>query len=116
MDAQSFLYWALGGGFIVLVLFLCTALVHLIRILKDVADASDSVKETAAKMEESVAKVTEKINETADHLTENVLKPFTMLSFLADKAKPFMDMMQGRSGYSDDEEEKPKKKRRWRRK
>jgi uncharacterized protein YoxC len=119
MDAQTFMYWALGAGFLLLVLFLCIAIYHLIRILKDVADATDSVKDTAEKIDESVGKITEKINETADQITEYVVKPFTVIQYITEKAKPIMDMIQKKgeelNKYADggEEEGKPRKKRRF---
>jgi len=121
MDAQTFLYWALGFGFLLLVAFLCIAIFHLIRILKDVADASDSVKDTAQKIDESVGKITEKVNETAEQITEYVIKPFTLIQYLTEKARPVIEMLQKKGEqlgqYMEEEEvEKPKKKRRFGRK
>jgi len=120
MTAQTFMYWALGGGFLLLVLFLCIAIFHLIRILKDVADATDSVKDTAEKIDESVVKITAKVNEAADQITEYVVKPFTLIQYVTEKARPIIEMLQKKGeemGYFDEEEdEKPKKKRRFGRK
>ena len=121
MNAQTFLYWALGGGFLMLVAFLCIAIFHLIRILKDVADASDSVKSTAQKIDESVGVITEKVNETAEQITEYVIKPFTVIQYIAEKARPVLEMLQKKGeelGFEpeDKEKEKPKKKGRFGRK
>ena len=119
MTAQTFMYWALGGGFLLLVLFLCIAVFHLIRILKDVADATDSVKNTAEKIDESITKITEKVNDAADQITEYVVKPFTVIQYLTEKARPVIEMLQKKGeemGYFAEEEEKPKKKRRFGRK
>jgi hypothetical protein len=119
MDSLTFLYIALGGGFLLLVFFLCIALFHLIRILKDVGDASDSVKDTAEKMNESVGKITEKINDATEQLTEYVVKPFTVIQYIADKARPMIEMLQKKGeewGMGEEEEAKPKKKRRFGRK
>jgi HAMP domain-containing protein len=126
IDALSFLYLALGGGFLLLVLFTVIAIFHVIRILKDFADASDSVKETAQKMNESVGKVTEKINEMSDQITECVAKPFALIQYIMERARPIIDMMQRKSEewseYGDwdgkaekggKEEKAPKKKRRF---
>jgi len=117
MDAQTFMYWALGAGFLLLVLFLCIAIYHLIRIFKDVADATDSVKDTAEKIDESITKITAKVNDAADQITEYVVKPFTVIQFLTEKAKPVLEMLQKKGeemGYfAEEEEEKPKKKRRF---
>jgi hypothetical protein len=123
MDAQSFLYWALGGGFLMLVAFLCIAIFHLIRILKDFADATDSVRDVAEKIDESVGVVTARVNETVEHLNDYVLKPFTVIQYMTEKAKPIIDNLQKRAedmGFMDEEEEekekKPKKTRRFGRK
>lgn len=121
MDAQSFMYWALGGGFLLLVVFLCIAIYHLIRILRDVADASDSVKETVRKMNESVGLITERVNETAEQIQEYVVKPFTLIQYLIEKMRPLIDMLQKKGeelgrfveGEVEKIEEKPKKKRRF---
>lgn len=99
-----------------LVAFLCIAIFHLIRILKDFADASDSVKYTAERIDESVGIITRKVNETAEQLTDYVIKPFTMVQYIAEKAKPIIEMMQKKSeemGWNMEgkDEEKPKKRR-----
>jgi len=102
-----------------LVAFLCIAIFHLIRILKDVADASDSVKNTAQKIDESVGVITEKVNETAEQITEYVIKPFTVIQFITEKARPLLEMLQKKSeefGLDMEGEEKPKKKGRFGRK
>jgi hypothetical protein len=120
MDAQTFLYWALAGGFLLLAITGSIAIIYLIRILKDFAEASDSVKNTASKMEESVTKVTTKINETADQIQEYIVKPFTVISFLTERIKPFVDMIQRKAAEmsgdmdEDDEDEKPKPKKKGR--
>ncbi len=120
MDAQTFMYWALGGGFLLLVAFLCIAVFHLIRILRDVADAADSVKNTAEKIDDSITKITEKVNVAADQITEYVVKPFTIIQYITEKARPMIEMLQKKGeemGYfAEEEEEKPKKKRRFGRK
>jgi len=121
MDAQQFLYWSLGGGFLMLVAFLCVAIFHLIRILKDFADASDSVKDTAERIDESVGIITQKVNETAEQVTDYVIKPFTMVQYIAEKAKPVIEMMQKKSEELDldvnsPKNEKVKKSRRFGRK
>ena len=116
MDAQTFMYWALGAGFLLLVLFICIAIYHLIRILKDVADASDSVKSTAQRIDESVGVITDKVNETADQISEYVIKPFTVIQYITERAKPILEMLQKKGeelGKYANEEEKPKKKRRF---
>jgi hypothetical protein len=121
MNAQTFLYWALGGGFLMLVAFLCIAVFHLIRILKDVADATDSVKDMTLKIDQSVGIITEKVNETAEQITEYVVKPFTVIQFITEKARPILEMLQKKGeemgiDFEEDEKEKPKKKGRFGRK
>lgn len=106
-----------------LVLFIIIAIFHLIRILRDFADASESVRETAQKMNESVVRITDKVNETADQISEFVIKPFTVIQFLMEKMRPVIEMMQkkgeewaGEYGEEEEEETKPKKKRKFGRK
>ena len=114
MEAQTFLYWALGGGVILLVLFICAAIFYLIRILRDVSDATASIKDTAVIVNENISELSEKVTSTADQILTYFIKPFTMIGFIADKIKPFMDMA-GKHGADeddeDDEDEKPKKKK-----
>ena len=115
MDALTFLYWALGGGFLLFVLFMVIAISYLIKILRDFSKATGSVKDTAQKMSESVAKITEKVNETAEQITEYVVKPFTLIQYLTERARPIIEMLQRKgeewAGYSESEEKKPKKKK-----
>jgi TRAP-type C4-dicarboxylate transport system permease small subunit len=123
MDGLQFMYFALGGGFIALVVFMCIALFHFIRILSDVADASDSVKETAEKVNETVAEVADKVVEVADQVSTYVVKPVSMMHFFMERVKPFIDMVQKKTGAvtedeedeSDDEEEETPKKTKKRR-
>lgn len=124
MDSLNFLYWALAIGFLVLVFFSCIALFHVIRILRDFADTSSSVKDTAIKMNENVKKISDKVTETAEQISEYVIKPFSVIQYLTDKVKPVMEMVQEKGeewikhaakGESADDE-KPKKKRRFGRK
>jgi hypothetical protein len=123
MDAQTFMYWALGGGFILIVVFLCVAMFYLIRILRDFSDASESVKETAEKMNENVLKIADKVTVVAEQLTDSLVRPLTWLSFFTDKIRPMIDMVQrkaeevrGALEEDDEEDEKPKKKRHFGRK
>lgn len=122
MDPLSFLYWSLAGGFLVLVFFISLALIQLIRILRDFADASDSVRDAAEKMNENVNKIAEKVTETADQIGEYVVKPFTVIKFLSDKVGPVLDMVKqkGEEWQKNEEEEENneepknhKKKRKW---
>jgi hypothetical protein len=105
MDGLQFLYFALGGGFIALVIFSCIALHHVIRILSDVADASDSVKDTAEKVNETVQQVADKVVDVADQVSTYIVKPVSMVQFFMNKVKPFMDVVQKKGGSRDDDEE-----------
>lgn len=126
VDAQTFMYFALGVGFLILIFFLCLAMVHVIRILKDVADASDSVKDAAEKMNESVAKIADQVTVTTDQISEYLVKPLSALQFLTSRFAPFLDMLRKKGEEfkdavdGDEPEEKPrpthKKKRRFGRK
>lgn len=128
MDAQTFLYWALAIGFLLLVVFLCVALVHLIRILKDFADASDSIKDTAEIVNENVIKIADQVTATADQIGEYIVKPFSVIKYLSERINPIIEMLQKKGidfgkamGHDEktekaEEEEKPKKKHRFGRK
>lgn len=116
MDALTFLYWALGVGFIFFVLFVVIALIHLIRILKDFADASDSIKETAEKMNENFNRIADKVTDAAEQVTDYVIKPFNAVHYLTDKIGPIVDSFRAKSDEwrkAKDDEEKPKKKHRF---
>ena len=116
MDAQSFMYWAIGGGVILLVLFFCVALFYVIRILRDISDATASVRDTAETVNENVQELAGKVTSTADQILTYFVKPFAIFQFLADKIKPFMEMIPNMHADEDEdyeeEEEEPKKKRR----
>lgn len=116
MDAQAFLYWALGGGVILLVLFICAAIFYLIRILKDISEATASVRDTAETVNENVQEIADKVTGATDQVLNYFVKPFAMFQFFADKVKPFVDMMQPKDSGNDDDEEKPKKRTKRRRK
>ena len=77
-DALTFLYLALGIGFLVLVVFLCVTLVYVIRILKDFGDVADTVKDTATRV------------------NAYVLQPFTVIKEMYDHFKPFITALQNR--------------------
>lgn len=122
MDAQSFLYWALGGGFLLFIIFVCVAIFYVIRILRDVSDATASIRDTAETVNDNVQQLSGKVTSVADQLLNYVVKPFALLQFFSDKVKPFIDMIPKQDAADDDEddyddeEEEPKKKRRTRRK
>lgn len=97
MDSLTFMYWALGGGFLVLVFFIALALIYVIRILRDVSDATSSVRESAEVMNENVARVAEKVADATDQITEYIIKPVSMAQVLVEKIKPIVDMIQQKS-------------------
>ncbi len=111
MNGQNFMYFAIGGSVILFTLFVCWALFHIVRILRDLGDASDSVKEAAEQMNVNLAKVSDRMIETADQISTIMIKPFTIMQFLTDKVKPVMDMIQKRYGQEDEdyEEEEPRR-------
>lgn len=119
MDAQTFMYWSFGVGFLLLVVFLCFAIFYLIRILRDFADASDSVKETAEKMNENVTRIADKVTDAAEQITDSLVRPLSWISFFTDKVRPMIDMVQRKAeemraaSEEHEEEEKPRKKRRF---
>ena len=62
MTSLDFLYIALGGGFVLLVIFLCVMLLHLTLVLRD------------------ITKVTANFTAISDRLRETVLEPMKTLS------------------------------------
>lgn len=118
MDAQTFMYWAIGGGVILLVVFLCVALFYFIRILRDLSDATASVRDTAETVNENVQELADKVTSTADQILNYFVKPFALFQFLSEKIKPFLDMIPRHEAPEEEEyeeeeaeEEEPKKKR-----
>ncbi len=116
MDALTFLYWSLGVGFAVLILFLVIAIIYLIKILRNVSKTTDVVTEVVNKVNDNVAKITDKITEVTEQIAEYVVKPISVIQFLMEKAKPVIEMIQKKGeewGNVIDEEEgeKPRKKR-----
>lgn len=117
-DALSFLYIALGVGFLALVIFLCVALWHMIRVLRDVADASEHVRETAESLSENVARLGDKLTDAVENITDYVVKPLSMMQMFMGKVQPFLDIFAGGHHERDEEEEeseeedKPKKRAR----
>lgn len=78
MDPLSFLYIALGVGFLLIAIFLCATFIYLIQILRDVSKISDHVAET-----------TERIN---DYLVQ----PFAFLSSAAEHIKPLIETIRSK--------------------
>ncbi len=105
MDALSFLYWSLGIGFAVFIVFLCVALIYLIRILRDFALTSASVREVAHKVNENVEKITDKVTDVTEQIADYIVKPVSVIQFLLEKMKPVVEMMHQRNNEFIDEEE-----------
>lgn len=78
MDPLSFLYIALGVGFLLMAIFVCATLIYVIQILRDVSRITDNVSET-----------TERVN---DYLVQ----PFAFLSNAADYLKPLLDTVKNK--------------------
>jgi len=118
MNALTFLYWSLGIGFCLLVLFIIVALIYLIKILKDVSKTTGYVTEAVEKVNENVGRITDKITDVTEQLADYVVKPLTVIQFVMEKLKPMMDIIQKKSeewgGLIEQEgeeaQEKPKKK------
>lgn len=117
MDALTFLYWSLGVGFALLVLFIIIVLIYVIRILKDVSKTTGFVTEVVAKVNENVGKITDKVTDVTEQIADYVVKPISVIQFVMEKFKPMMEMIQKKGEEwgglieQDEVEEKPKKKR-----
>ncbi len=75
MDPLSFLYIALGVGFLLLVIFACVTMIYVMQILRDVSKITDSARDTA-----------ERVN-------DYVLQPLALISQIADHVKPVIDVI-----------------------
>ncbi|MFO0781124.1 MAG: hypothetical protein U0519_04580 [Candidatus Gracilibacteria bacterium] len=73
MDPLSFLYIALGVAALLVAIFVCATLIYVIQILRDVAKISDSV------------------SETAERVNDYLVQPFAFLSSATDYIKPLLD-------------------------
>lgn len=115
-DALAFLYIALGVGFISLAIFGCIALYHIIRVLRDVADASEHIRDTAESLSDNVTRLGNKVTDAVEHISDYVVKPLSVMQMLMSKFQPFIDMVSGFGAQAKDEEEeeeeKPKRRRR----
>lgn len=112
MDALTFLYWALGVGFVVLVVFICVALYQVIRVLRDVADTTSSVREVAETVNDTVEKMAKKVDHATEQLADYVVKPLSSAQYFIDKIKPIIEIVAEKSEmfHREMEEEEPKKK------
>ena len=54
MTTLDFLYISLGGGFILLVIFLCVLLLHLTLVLRDVSKATANLKDVSDRLKEAI--------------------------------------------------------------
>ncbi|HRY91611.1 MAG TPA: DUF948 domain-containing protein [Candidatus Gracilibacteria bacterium] len=115
MDALTFLYWSLGVGFAVLILFLCIAIAYLIKILRDVSRTTHTVTDIVEKVNENVAKITDKVTDVTEQIAEYVVKPVSVIQFLMEKIRPVIDMIQRKGEelgniVEQEEETRPRKK------
>lgn len=78
MDPLAFLYIALGVGFLLLVVFICVTLIYCIQILRDVTKISESVRDTA-----------ERVN-------DYVVQPFAIINQVIEHVRPIMDAVQSK--------------------
>jgi hypothetical protein len=63
MTSLDFLYIALGGGFIILVIFLCVMLLQLTLVLRDVTKITENFREVSNKIKETVFEPLKSISE-----------------------------------------------------
>lgn len=75
MDPLSFLYIALGVGFLVLVIFICVTLLYVIPMLRDIGLITKSAKN-----------VVERVNDF-------VVQPAQMVSHVIENIKPIVDSL-----------------------
>lgn len=68
MDPLSFLYIALGVGFLLLVIFGCVVLVYVAQVLRDVTKITDSVRDTAERVNDYVVQPFAMVNNIVDHV------------------------------------------------
>jgi len=78
MDPLSFLYIALGVGFLLIAIFLCATLIYVIQILRDVSKISSS------------------ISETADRVNDYLIQPFAFLSSASEYVKPLLEIVKNK--------------------
>ncbi len=76
MNSQTFLNFSLGIGFLILVVFLCVALVYLIKILRDTHHVTEKMKHTADRIDKFVVDPLIFINKSSGHITDFVKNIF----------------------------------------
>lgn len=74
LNSLDFLYIALGGGFVILVIFLCLMLLNLTILLRD------------------ISKITENVRVVSDKIKKTVLEPFNAVSEITEM---FGDVIHG---------------------
>lgn len=78
MDPLSFLYIALGVGFLLVAIFICATLIYVIQILRD------------------VTKITDNISETTERVNDYLVQPFAFLSNAAEYIKPVLETIKSK--------------------
>lgn len=78
MDPLSFLYIALGVAALLVAIFVCATLIYVIQILRDVTRITDSV------------------SETAERVNDYLVQPFAFLSSAADYIKPILETVKNK--------------------
>ncbi len=84
MDPLSFLYIALGVGFLLVAIFLCATLIYIIQILRD------------------VTKITDNISETTERVNDYLVQPFAFLSSASEYIKPILETLKNKRGELND--------------
>ena len=79
MSALNFMYIAFGGGFILLVIFLCVLLLHVTLILRDINKVTGNIKDTSKKINSYIIEPAE--------LFQSLAGQFSFLKGFADKFK-----------------------------
>jgi hypothetical protein len=89
MSSLDFLYIALGGGFVLLVIFLCVTLLHLTLVLRDVTKISSNAKDVSERIKDVVLeplKVLSELGGSFAFVNEFVEKIKSRMSDLSDEA------------------------------
>jgi ABC-type transport system involved in cytochrome bd biosynthesis fused ATPase/permease subunit len=82
MTSLDFLYIALGGGFVLLIIFLCVLLLHITLVLRDVNKMTSNVKDVTEKVRESVFDPLKTLSEMtagigfAHHIVEKIREKY----------------------------------------
>lgn len=76
MDPKSFLYIALGVGFLLFVIFVCVTLIYVMQILRD------------------VNKITGRVKDTAERVNDYIIQPFAVVNSVIEHIKPMIEAVQ----------------------